>query len=195
MENVSRVNTNLVLLGIVEMENLKYLYASLAFAIYISTMILSSIIVYTIWLEETLHEPMYIFIANLVVNVMFGNSAILPKVVIDLLFGLNTISMPACLIQSFCIQSYGSLELFTFTVMAFDRYLSVGHPLRYPTLMSNGRAYWILFAIFVFVSLTSPVDVTNTEVSRAVLVRLVLGKQWRLKDLDLSGQLSLEKRL
>ncbi|XP_073404483.1 olfactory receptor 56A4-like [Dendrobates tinctorius] len=159
MENMSRVNTNLVLLGIVEMENLRYLYATLAIAIYISNMTLSSIIVYTVWLEETLHEPMYIFIANLVVNVMFGNSAILPKVVIDLLFGLNTISIPACLIQSFCNQSYGSLELFTFTVMAYDRYLAVGHPLRYPTLMSNGRAYWILFAVLVFVSLSIGITV------------------------------------
>ncbi|XP_073404486.1 olfactory receptor 56A4-like [Dendrobates tinctorius] len=159
MENMSRVNTNLVLLGIVEMENLRYLYATLAIAIYISNMTLSSIIVYTVWLEETLHEPMYIFIANLVVNVMFGNSVILPKVVIDLLFGLNTISIPACLIQSFCNQSYGSLELFTFTVMAYDRYLAVGHPLRYPTLMSNGRAYWILFAVLVFVSLSIGITV------------------------------------
>ncbi|XP_073527005.1 olfactory receptor 5AP2-like [Phyllobates terribilis] len=159
MENVSRINTNLVLLGIVEMENLRYLYATLAIVIYVLTMMLSSMIVYTVWLEETLHEPMYIFIANLVVNVMFGNSAVLPKVAIDLLFGWNTISIPACLIQSFCYQSFGSLELFTFTVMAYDRYLAVGHPLRYPTLMTNGRAYWILFAVLVFVSLSIGITV------------------------------------
>ncbi|XP_073524957.1 olfactory receptor 52N5-like [Phyllobates terribilis] len=117
-------------------------------------MMLSSMIVYIVWSEETLHEPMYIFIGNLMVNVMFGNSTVLPNLVINLLFGVNTISLSRCLIQAFCIQSFGSLEWFTFTVMAIDRYLAVGHPLRYPTLMTNGRAIQILFAVSVFVILS-----------------------------------------
>ncbi|KAM3936237.1 olfactory receptor 10G3-like [Leptodactylus fuscus] len=116
-------------------------------------------IVYIVWSEESLHEPMYIFIGNLVVNVMFGNSAVLPKMVTDLFFGLSTISLPGCLIQSFCYQSFGSLELFTFTAMAYDRYLAVCYPLRYPTLMTNGRALQIVFAIFVFVFLSIGVTV------------------------------------
>ncbi|XP_071989524.1 olfactory receptor 10G3-like [Engystomops pustulosus] len=159
MENVSKINTNLVLLGVVEMEHLRYLYATLAVIIYISTMMLSLMIVYIVWSEETLHEPMYIFIGNLVINAMFGNSAVLPKLAIDLFLGFNTISVPACLIQAFCYQSFGSLELFTFTAMAYDRYLAVCHPLRYPTLMTNGRAFQIILAILVFVSLSIGVTV------------------------------------
>ncbi|XP_056415968.1 olfactory receptor 1020-like [Hyla sarda] len=159
MENVSEIYRNLVLLGIVEIEPLQYLYAMIAIIIYVSTMMLSSMIVYIIWSEETLHEPMYIFIGNLVVNVIFGNSAIVPKMVIDLLFGLNTISLPGCLIQAFCYQSFGVLELFAFTVMAYDRYLAVRDPLRYPTLMTNRRAFWILFAALVFVSLSIGITV------------------------------------
>ncbi|XP_073524959.1 olfactory receptor 52B6-like [Phyllobates terribilis] len=153
MENMSKTYTNLVLLGVVEMEYLWYLYSILAIIMYVTIMILSSMIVYIVWSEETLHEPMYIFIGNLVLNVMFGNSSVLPKMAIDLLFGFNTISLPGCLIQAFFIQIFGSLELFTFTVMAFDRFLAVGYPLRYPTLMNNRRAFRILFAVLVYVFL------------------------------------------
>ncbi|XP_071989527.1 olfactory receptor 10G3-like [Engystomops pustulosus] len=162
MENVSMLKTNLVLLGVVEMEYLRYMYATLVIIIYISTMMLSSIIVYTVWAEETLHEPMYIFIGNLVGNAMFGNSAVLPKLVIDLLSGLSTISLPGCLIQAFCIQSFASLEFFTFTVMAYDRYLAVCLPLRYPTLMTCRRAFQIMLVVlsYVIVSITIIVVLT-----------------------------------
>ncbi|KAM5180490.1 olfactory receptor 5AP2-like [Mantella aurantiaca] len=151
MENVSRINTNLILLGVVEMENLRYLYATLAVVIYAISIILSFLIVYVVWSEASLHEPMYIFISNLVANVMFGSSSVLPKLVVDLFFRLNIIPLPGCLIQAFCYQSFGTIELMTFTVMAYDRYLAVGHPLRYPSLMTNSRAFKILFVIFVFV--------------------------------------------
>ncbi|KAM3936239.1 olfactory receptor 52B6-like [Leptodactylus fuscus] len=153
MENVSKTNDNLVLLGVIELENLRYLYATLAVTIYISTMMLSSLIVYTVWVEETLHEPMYIFIANLIVNVMYGNSAIVPKIVIDLLFGWRTISLPGCLIQAFCFQSFTAIEFCTFTAMAYDRLLAVSLPLRYSILMTNGKAFQIILAILSYVFL------------------------------------------
>ncbi|KAM3936240.1 olfactory receptor 10G3-like [Leptodactylus fuscus] len=156
MENVSKVNSNLVLLGIVEMGHLRYLYAVLAILIYIITMMLSTMIVYTVWSEQTLHEPLYIFIGNLMVNIMFGNSSVIPKMVTDLLFGWKTISLPVCLIQAFFYQSFSTLECLTFTAMAYDRFLAVGHPLRYPILMTNGKAFRILSATssFVFLSVT-----------------------------------------
>ncbi|KAG8549541.1 hypothetical protein GDO81_020915 [Engystomops pustulosus] len=151
MENASKINTYLVLVGIVEMEHLRHLYATLALIIYIVTMIMCSMMVYTVWSEETLHEPMYIFIGNLVVNAMTSNSAVLLKLGIDLLFNFNTISLTGCLLQAFCIQSCASIEYFTFTVMVYDRYLAVCHPLRYPTLMTNGRAFQIIFVELVYV--------------------------------------------
>ncbi|XP_018426384.1 PREDICTED: olfactory receptor 1020-like [Nanorana parkeri] len=150
MENVSKINTNFVLLGVVEMENFWYLYATLAIMIYAISMILSSLIVYVVWLEVSLHEPMYIFISNLVANVMFGSSSVLPKLAIDLFYGLNIIPLPGCLIQAFCYQSFGTIELMTFTAMSYDRYLAVGHPLRYPTLMANDRAFKVLLVISIF---------------------------------------------
>ncbi|KAM9319763.1 olfactory receptor 5AP2-like [Gastrophryne carolinensis] len=108
-------------------------------------------IVYVTWVEESLHKPMYIFICSMVLNVMYGSSNYLPKLVIDLLTKYSTISLPGCLAQAFFSQSYHSAEIFTFMIMACDRYLAVGHPLRYPMLMTNLTVKRLLLAIWTYV--------------------------------------------
>ncbi|XP_056415432.1 olfactory receptor 142-like [Hyla sarda] len=140
MENASRISPNFVLIGLVEIGNVKYLYSVLALVLYIANMMLCSAIIWAIWLEAKLHEPMYIFIGNLVFNAIIGSSTILPKLVTDLLFGVKTINLSSCLVQSFCIECVAYAEIFTFTIMAYDRYLAIGNPLRYPTLMTNQKA-------------------------------------------------------
>ncbi|XP_040195659.1 putative gustatory receptor clone PTE03 [Rana temporaria] len=153
MENISTTYTNFVLVGLVQMESLRFLYALLTFSLYSTSFFVSSMIVYVTWTEESLHEPMYIFICGLVLNVMFGSSAYLPKLLIDLLSKNSTISLSGCLFQAFCMQTYAAAEIFTFTVIAYDRYLAVAHPLRYSALMTNLTSQKLLLAIWVFVLL------------------------------------------
>ncbi|XP_018426388.1 PREDICTED: olfactory receptor 52E8-like [Nanorana parkeri] len=120
------ISTSFVLLGVVEMEKFRFLYSGVAFFVYIITMFICSLIIFVVWTEESLHEPMYIFICNLVFNGMFGSSTFLPKLIIDLLSGSITISFSGCLVQSFFLHSFAAVEVFTFTMMAHDRYLAVG---------------------------------------------------------------------
>ncbi|KAM5180492.1 olfactory receptor 5AP2-like [Mantella aurantiaca] len=106
-------------------------------------------IVYITWTEESLHKPMYIFICGLVLNVMFGSSAYLPKLLVDLMSKNSTISLSGCLLQAFCIQTHAVAEMFTFSAIVYDRYLAVGHPLRYHTLMTNFTSQKMLLAVWV----------------------------------------------
>ncbi|XP_068121912.1 olfactory receptor 6N1-like [Hyperolius riggenbachi] len=162
MQNISISINNFVLQWLAEVGTLRYVYASLILALYIITVFLCSLIVYVTWREENLHEPMFIFISSLVLNVMFGSSAFYPKLFVDLMLKCSTISLPGCLFQGFCLQSYASAEIFTFTAMAFDRYLAVGHPLRYPTLMMNVTSLKLILAIWVFVLVTKTVSIILT---------------------------------
>ncbi|XP_073468542.1 olfactory receptor 5H19-like [Aquarana catesbeiana] len=148
-KNVSITFTNFVLVGLIEIESFGYVCAVLALALFSVTLFLSSMIVYVTWTEKSLHEPMYILICVLVMNVMMGNSAYFPKLAIDLFSGCSTISLTGCLCQSFCIQLYATNEMFTFTAMAYDRYLAIGQPLRYHTLMTNAKTQTISFTIYV----------------------------------------------
>ncbi|XP_077307031.1 olfactory receptor 51E1-like [Lithobates pipiens] len=143
--------THFVLVGLIEIESFGYVCAVLALAIFSATLFMSSMIVYVTWTEKSLHEPMYILICIMVINVMLGNASFFPKLAIDLLSGCSTISLTGCLCQSFCIELYATYEIFIFTVMAYDRYLAVGHPLRYHTLMTNVKTQTISVALYVYV--------------------------------------------
>ncbi|XP_069828922.1 olfactory receptor 6N1-like [Dendropsophus ebraccatus] len=148
-----------VLLGLKEMEQLRYFYSVVALLIYFCSMILSTLIVYVVWAEQSLHEPMYIFICGLVGNVMVGNSASLPKIAIDLFSGCTTISLSRCLTQAYSIQSCGVIEILTFTIMAYDRYLAVGFPLRYHSLMTSKKALQSLATIWLVILISTLVVV------------------------------------
>ncbi|XP_040195688.1 olfactory receptor 51E1-like [Rana temporaria] len=162
LQNVSVTISNFVLVGLIEIESFRYLCAPLALALFSITLFMSSMIVYITWTEKSLHEPMYIFICILVINGMLGNLSYYPKLIIDLLSRCSTISFTGCFFQSFCIQLYVVGELFLFTVMAYDRYLAVGHPLRYHNLMTNFTPLIISLAIYIFILVTITVGVLLT---------------------------------
>ncbi|KAG8431770.1 hypothetical protein GDO86_020008 [Hymenochirus boettgeri] len=150
MENGSSFSENFVLLGIIEMEGFKYIYSTLCLFIYIFIMLLNSEIVSVVLTAESLHKPMYILICNLSFNAMLGSSSFFPKLIIDLLSSSYVISHAGCFIQVLCLMTYTFYELFTFTIMAYDRYLAICHPLRYAILMTTDTAMKFILSAFVF---------------------------------------------
>ncbi|KAM3934898.1 olfactory receptor 52E8-like [Leptodactylus fuscus] len=188
MENISRAGSSFVFLGLLEMERHQIPYSIIALGLYIVTTLMCCLFIYVVWVEESLHEPMYIFISNLLLNGVFGSTAIFPRFIFGLLLGSPTISFPECLIQAFCAQSFTGVEIFTFTAMAYDRYLAVGNPLRYPTLVTNSMALkcvytiWAIISIFIFVTVILTgnlqfcgVNINNVFCDNMSLVRLACG--------------------
>ncbi|XP_071989523.1 olfactory receptor 1496-like [Engystomops pustulosus] len=162
MANVSIISPTLVLIGLVEMENFKYLFFVLALILYITNMFLCFSIICLIWMEVKLQEPMYLFIGNLVFNAIMGSSTVMPKLMFDLILGFKTIDLSGCLIQSFCIESFAYAEICTFTIMAYDRYLAIGHPLRYSILMTNRKALKSIIVTWVIVFMHRIIGVALT---------------------------------
>eukprot|EP00079_Xenopus_tropicalis_P015150 XP_004912484.2 PREDICTED: olfactory receptor 8U1-like [Xenopus tropicalis] len=150
MENVSSVSRHFVLLGLVEMEDLRYLYCILSLFLYIFILLLSLGIVLVVLTEESLHEPMYIFICNLTFNGMLGSSSFFPKLIIDLLTSSHQISHVGCFLQLLGLITYAIFEISSFTLMAYDRYLAVCDPLRYATNMTNAKAARLIVGFFAF---------------------------------------------
>ncbi|XP_041437259.1 olfactory receptor 52E2-like [Xenopus laevis] len=150
MENVFNTSTSFILLGIEEMEHYKYLYCGFVLVTYLLILLFSSLIISVVLLDESLHEPMYTLIANLMLNGIFGASCFLPKLILDLFLSSKVISRAACFIQSFCVTIFGYFEIAAFTIMAYDTYLAVCHPLRYPTLMTNKTSLKLIVGSVVF---------------------------------------------
>ncbi|KAI4895438.1 hypothetical protein NFI96_027523 [Prochilodus magdalenae] len=80
---------------------------------------------------------MYILLCNLSLNDLIGISALVPRTLFDLMFEYGLITFPACFLQAWCMHTYGSAAYLLLSVMAFDRYVAICHPLRYHSIMSR----------------------------------------------------------
>ncbi|XP_031150833.1 olfactory receptor 6N2-like [Sander lucioperca] len=121
--------------GHVEVQKYRYLYFVIMFTAYILIICSNSTIVGIIVINKALHEPMYVFIAALLINSLLYSTAIYPKLLIDFLSEKQIISYSACLFQWFIYYTLGGSEFFLLSVMAYDRYVSICKPLQYPTIM------------------------------------------------------------
>ncbi|XP_028249648.1 olfactory receptor 11A1-like [Parambassis ranga] len=127
--------TYITLDGHVELDKYRYLYFVIMFIVYILIIYCNFTIVYIIWIHENLHEPMYVFIAALLVNSVIFSTNIYPKLLIDFLSEKQVIQYSACLFQFFIFYSLACAEFLLLSAMAYDRYVSICKPLQYPTIM------------------------------------------------------------
>ncbi|XP_033471969.2 olfactory receptor 6N2-like [Epinephelus lanceolatus] len=127
--------TYITLGGHVEVHKYRFLYFMIMFIVYILIICSNSTIVYLIVIHRNLHEPMYVFIAALLINSVLFSTAIYPKILIDFLSEKQIISYSACLLQYFLFYTLGGAEFLLLSAMAYDRYVSICKPLQYPTIM------------------------------------------------------------
>ncbi|XP_028447282.1 olfactory receptor 6N2-like [Perca flavescens] len=135
--------------GHVEVQKYRYLYFVIIFTAYILIICSTSTIVGIIVINKALHEPMYIFIAALLINSVLFSTAIYPKLLIDFLSEKQIISYSACLFQWFIYYTLASSEFFLLSVMAYDRYVSICKPLQYHTIMRKTTVYIFLILAWI----------------------------------------------
>ncbi|XP_065099087.2 olfactory receptor 51I2-like [Paramisgurnus dabryanus] len=126
--------------------HIKYALFTLGFVLYCVIIILNALIILAIYLERTLHQPMYILISCMSINSVYGTAAFFPRVLSDLLSDTHTIATEACLIQGFVIYSYLANEFATLMLMAFDRFVAISKPLQYHNII-NLRVITVLIFI------------------------------------------------
>ncbi|XP_060797904.1 olfactory receptor 10J4-like [Neoarius graeffei] len=137
--------TYLSLEGHVELENYRYIYFILALSVYMMIIGFNTVIIFVIFKKKRFHEPMYIFIAALLCNSLFGSTALYPKLLIDLLSEKQTVSYNVCLFQAFCLYTYGASEFTLLSAMAYDRYVSICNPLLYANVVKMSTVRKLLF--------------------------------------------------
>ncbi|XP_055989566.1 olfactory receptor 10V1-like [Sorex fumeus] len=92
-----------------------------------------------IWINRSLHTPMYFFLGNLAALEICYSSTIAPLTLASVLSTERTlISLAGCGTQMFFFIFLGSADCILLAVMAYDRFVAICHPLHY-TLMMNWR--------------------------------------------------------
>ncbi|XP_043318375.1 olfactory receptor-like protein OLF3 [Cervus canadensis] len=105
---------------------------------YLLTLLGNVLIVLLIRLDGRLHTPMYFFLSNLsLVDVSYATS-IVPQMLAHFLAEHKGIPCVSCAAQLFFSLGLGGTEFVLLAVMAYDRYVAVCDPLRYPVIMHGG---------------------------------------------------------
>ncbi|XP_049636805.1 olfactory receptor 4D11-like [Suncus etruscus] len=114
--------------------------------VYVTTLLGNLLTIVAVTYDSRLHTPMYFLLRNLAVLDICFSSITAPKVLVDLLSKRKTISYGNCMMQIFFFHLLGGADIFSLSVMAFDRYLAISKPLHYVTIMSRERCFALIAA-------------------------------------------------
>ncbi|XP_017544351.1 olfactory receptor 1M1-like [Pygocentrus nattereri] len=119
--------------------------------VYMLVMIANLANIYFIIMDKRLHQPMYLFICNLAIVDMLCCTSACPTMIGILVAGYKTISYVPCMVQMFIFHLSAAMEMFAISVMAFDRFIAIGSPLRYHSILTNLRSLLITIALWIVV--------------------------------------------
>uniref|UniRef100_A0A8C2W8P4 Olfactory receptor n=2 Tax=Chinchilla lanigera TaxID=34839 RepID=A0A8C2W8P4_CHILA len=141
--------TEFILVGLTEYPGTKLPFFFLFLGIYMVTVAGNLGLLTLIRLNSHLHTPMYHFLFNLSFIDLCYSSVITPKLLVNFVSEINTISYAGCMTQLFFYCFFVSAECYVLTVMAYDRYVAICKPLLYTVTMSPRVCS--LLAVIVYV--------------------------------------------
>ncbi|XP_077169506.1 olfactory receptor 6F1-like [Paroedura picta] len=138
-----------ILLGFPASPCLQIVMFILFLIMYILTVFGNMSIVILVKTNRQLHTPMYFFLCSLSFLEVWYTTASIPKILAIFLGKSRTISFTGCLLQLYFVFSFGSTEQFLLSVMAYDRYLAICHPLHYHAIMDISLSGKLAFGSWV----------------------------------------------
>uniref|UniRef100_A0ACB8FFZ3 Uncharacterized protein n=1 Tax=Sphaerodactylus townsendi TaxID=933632 RepID=A0ACB8FFZ3_9SAUR len=109
------------------------------FSAYLVATLGNCTILYVIWTEPGLHQPMYYFLAMLATTDLGLCLTTVPTVMGVLWFQLRKVSVYVCISQLFIVHSFSFMESAVLFAMAIDRFLAIRFPLRLSIVHRFGR--------------------------------------------------------
>ena len=126
-----------ILLGLSAHPTLEKTFFVLILLMYLVILLGNGVLILVTILDSRLHTPMYFFLRNLsFLDICYTTSSI-PLVLDGFLTPRKTISFSGCAVQMFLSFAMGATECVLLGMMAFDRYVAICIPLRYPMVMSK----------------------------------------------------------
>uniref|UniRef100_A0A3P8QNA4 Olfactory receptor n=1 Tax=Astatotilapia calliptera TaxID=8154 RepID=A0A3P8QNA4_ASTCA len=129
---------------------LKYLYFIIILVWYLSICVANTVLIVVIRVDRRLHEPMYILLSNLCVNEINASTSLYPLLLSQMFSDSHEVTVPWCFLQMCCLYTSAPAELCSLAAMAYDRYISICHPLRYNVIMKTERVFMMILLVWVY---------------------------------------------
>ncbi|XP_010637092.1 olfactory receptor 7A10-like [Fukomys damarensis] len=150
-KNRTRVS-ELLLLGFSEDPELQPLIFGLFLFMYLMAVAGNLLIILATISDSHLHTPMYFFLSNLSFVDFCFISTTVPKILVNIQNQTKAITYEGCIIQIYFFLFFVGLDNFLLTVMAYDRFVAICHPLHYMVIM-NRRLCGLLVLVCLITSL------------------------------------------
>ncbi|XP_006874394.1 PREDICTED: olfactory receptor 7A10-like [Chrysochloris asiatica] len=143
--NQTRVS-EFILLGLSEEAHMQPLLFGLFLSMYLITFSGNVLIILTIIMASYLHTPMYFFIFSLSFTDICFTSTTVPKMLMNIQMQSKVITYEDCITQLYFFLLFAGLDHFLLTVMAYDRFVAICHPLHYTVIMNPKFCSLLLLA-------------------------------------------------
>ncbi|XP_055968671.1 olfactory receptor-like protein OLF4 [Sorex fumeus] len=105
-------------------------------SMYLITFFGNLLIIVAVISDPHLHTPMYFFLCNLSFVDICSTTTTLPKMLVNTQTHSKTITYESCMTQLYFFIVFVTLDIFLLTVMAYDRFVAICHPLHYTVIMN-----------------------------------------------------------
>ncbi|XP_070270128.1 olfactory receptor 7A5-like [Myotis yumanensis] len=140
-----------LLLGFSEEPALQPLIFGLFLSMYLVTVLGNLLIILAVSSDSHLHTPMYFFLSNLSLVDICLTSTTVPKMLVNILKQSKVITYKGCITQMHFFISFAMLDNILLTIMAYDRFVAICHPLQYMVIM-NPRLCGLLVLVSWIIS-------------------------------------------
>ncbi|XP_019288929.1 olfactory receptor 8G5-like [Panthera pardus] len=147
-ENLSTVAA-FILTGLTQQPELQLPLFFLFLGIYVVTVVGNLVMITLIGLSAHLHTPMYYFLSNLSFIDLCHSTVITPKMLVNFVTEMNTISYSECITQLYFFLVFAISECYMLAAMAYDRYVAICSPLLYNINMSHQACFSLIWGVYI----------------------------------------------
>ncbi|XP_034509276.1 olfactory receptor-like protein OLF4 [Ailuropoda melanoleuca] len=118
---------------------------------YLITVFGNLLIILAVSSDSHLHTPMYLFLTNLSFADICFTSTTVPKMLWNIQTQSKVITYVGCITQMYFYLLFAGWDDFLLTVMAYDRFVAICHPLHYTVIVNPWLCALLVLVVWVMV--------------------------------------------